>query len=342
VTSGKRDTDGSSSPAVSVVLPVYNGAKTIADTIASVLQQTFSDFELIVINDGSTDQTLDIIAEFSDARVSVYSFERGPLAGGRNRGIRLAEGEFIAFIDADDLWATDKLACQVSRLRSSPEAMLVYSWSDLIDEDDYLLNHGSHVRFEGNVFKDLLVSCFLDNGSNALIRTIVLDHVGMFDETRTAAEDWDMWLRIAYKFPVVNVPVVQVFYRVHGSALSSNTERQESECRKVVIAALSRMPPSAEKDEIERNGERHLYLYLAGRVAQTNTGFACGRMATGYLRKFWAIKPLRLGYLPRALALLAKIGIVSLLPGRASKFVLKVSLVLRGRYRKISISAGNR
>ena len=208
-------------------------------------------------------------------------------------------------------------------------------------KNDYFLNHGSHVRFEGDVFENLLVGSFLDNGSNALIRKIVFDQVGMFDETLTAAEDWDMWLRIAYAHQVVNVPAVQVFYRVHGAAMSSSIERQESECRKVITAALNRVTPSVEKDELERNGRRHLFLYLAARVAQTNTGLACGRMAAGYLRKFWAIRPLQLRFIPRALAISVKVGIVSILPDRVSKFVLKSLAMVRGRYRKISLAGAN-
>ena len=100
-------------PVVSVVLPVYNGAATVADTIESVLQQTLPRFELIVINDGSTDPTLDIVGKLSDSRVTVYSFENKGLAVSRNRGIRRAGAELVAFIDADDLWSADQLERQV-------------------------------------------------------------------------------------------------------------------------------------------------------------------------------------------------------------------------------------
>ncbi len=93
-------------PKISVVVPAYNSQNTISETITSVLQQTFSDFELIVINDGSTDRTLELLSDVKDARLKVYSYPNGGLPTARNRGIVRATGEFISFIDADDLWDT--------------------------------------------------------------------------------------------------------------------------------------------------------------------------------------------------------------------------------------------
>ncbi len=325
-------------PVVSVVLPVYNGAATVADTIESVLQQTLPRFELIVINDGSTDPTLDIVGKLSDSRVTVYSFENKGLAVSRNRGIRRAGAELVAFIDADDLWSADKLERQVEALQANPEAGWAYSWTDMIDEHNRFLNYGSHVHYEGEVFKNLLVGDFMDNGSNPTVRKAVFEHVGFFDETLTAAEDWDMWLRIAYDYPLVCVPAVQIFYRVHGSAMSSSIERQEAECKKVVSRALNRMEPSAEKDKLIRDGRRHLYHYLAARVAQTQKGLAGGRMAIGYLRNFWNCTPSRLRDLPQVSVLSIKIAIVSLLPESLSKVVLRCISTLRGRNRIVSIA----
>lgn len=325
-------------PVVSVVVPVYNGAATIADTIRSVLQQTLASFELIIIDDGSTDRTLEIVAGLPDPRVNVHSFENKGLAASRNRGIRISAAELVAFVDADDLWAADKLQRQVEALHANAEAGWAYSWTDMIDEHNRFLNHGSHVHYEGDVFKRLLVQDFLDNGSNPTVRKSVFDRVGFFDETLTAAEDWDMWLRIAPEYPVICVPAVQIYYRVHGTAMSSSIERQEAECKKVVSRALNRMPPSAEKDKIVRDGERHRYHYLAARVAQTQKGLAGGRMAIGYLRKFWNCTPSRLRDLPQASVLLIKIAIVSLLPKNVSDIVLRGISTLRGRNRSVSIA----
>src|SRR5690242_20728341 len=100
------------SPQISVIIPVYNGERTILETIASVQQQTFSDFELIVINDGSTDRTLELLNSVEDPRLKILSYSNGGLPVARNRGISHATGEFITFIDADDLWTSDKLEAQ--------------------------------------------------------------------------------------------------------------------------------------------------------------------------------------------------------------------------------------
>ena len=109
-------------PKISVVVPAYNSQNTICETITSVLQQSFSDFELIVINDGSTDRTLELLSDVKDARLKVYSYPNGGLPAARNRGIIRATGEFLSFIDADDLWTSDKLELQLQALQENPKS----------------------------------------------------------------------------------------------------------------------------------------------------------------------------------------------------------------------------
>src|SRR5574338_867068 len=121
-------------PTISVILPVYNGEKTIQETIESVLQQTFEDFELIIINDGSQDATLHQVSTLSDARIKVFSYPNAGVSASRNRGIAQAEGEYIAFIDADDLWTPDKLGAQFKTLQTNPQVAVAYSWTNWIDE----------------------------------------------------------------------------------------------------------------------------------------------------------------------------------------------------------------
>ncbi|NES72852.1 MAG: glycosyltransferase family 2 protein, partial [Okeania sp. SIO2D1] len=107
---------------ISVIIPVYNGEKTIRDTINSVLKQSFADFELIIINDGSTDSTLEVINSFQDHRLKVFSYPNAGQGASRNRGIELAKGEYISFIDADDMWTSDKLEKQLQALQDNPQA----------------------------------------------------------------------------------------------------------------------------------------------------------------------------------------------------------------------------
>ena len=116
-------------PTISVVIPAYNAAKTILETIDSVRQQTFSDFEVIVINDGSNDNTAELVNAVADDRLRLFSYENGGAAIARNRGIDHVSGEFIAFLDADDLWTPDKLELQLEALQKHPEAGVAHSWT---------------------------------------------------------------------------------------------------------------------------------------------------------------------------------------------------------------------
>lgn len=248
-------------PLISVVIPVFNGEKTIAETIAAVLQQSWTDFELIIINDGSQDQTLAEIAQFPDDRIQIFSYSNAGLAASRNRGIAQATGEFITFLDADDLWTSDKLSAQVQALNATPEAVLAYSWTDYINESSAFLQSGTHITAQGDVYETLLVNNFVESGSNAMIRKEIFAEVGEFDTTLTAAEDWEMWLRIAARYPFVAVPQVQVLYRRSANAMSANLTRQEQECVTVLERAYQQAPPSLQHLKPVSYG--NLYTYLA-------------------------------------------------------------------------------
>ena len=131
-------------PTISVVIPCYNAEQTIQETISSVLAQTFTDFEILVINDGSTDGTVSVLKQIVDDRLKVFSVENSGPQRSRNRGIEKARGEYIALIDADDLWTSDKLASQLQALQNTPEAAVAYSWTDFIDENSNFLKLSRH------------------------------------------------------------------------------------------------------------------------------------------------------------------------------------------------------
>lgn len=245
-------------PIVSVVLPVFNGEKTIRATIDSVLAQTFSDFELIIINDGSTDSTLEIVSQYQDSRLKVFSYSNAGLSATRNRGISLASGEYIACIDADDLWLVSKLEVQLNALKNNPEAVLAYSWTDFIGESGQVTHSGSHAKWSGYVYEQLLIQHFLESGSNALIRKSILEKVGLFDESLKAAEDWDLHLRIAAHYPFAVTPSVQVLYRQPAQSMSSNVLRQEQESLKVLKRAFEQ----SQNSWVKRQSLANLYLYL--------------------------------------------------------------------------------
>ncbi len=231
-------------PTISVVIPAYNAERTILQTIASVQQQNFSDFELIVINDGSTDRTLELLNTVTDSRLKIFSYSNGGLPTARNRGISRATGEFIAFLDADDLWTPDKLELQLAALQQHPEAGVAYSWTSFMEEKEGSLSFKpcDPVFFEGNVYANLLVGDFIYNGSNTLIRKQAIESTGEFDPTLKSCEDWDYWLRLAARWHFVVVPKHQILYRRSTGAMSSKVEVMKQACLIVLEKAYRAAP----------------------------------------------------------------------------------------------------
>ena len=279
------------SPVVSVVLPVFNGAATVADTVQSVLAQSFEDLELLVINDGSTDHTLEVLQLFDDSRLAIHSFDNEGLAASRNRGIRLACGEFVAFIDADDLWTVDKLADQVKALRSKTDAGLAYSLTDCIDGRGKRIGPASHVAHDGQVYTRLLSRNFIDSGSNPLIRREVFAAVGDYDEQLDAAEDWDFYLRVAHQYPFICVPKAQILYRIHGETMSANILRQQQASFIVFEVGLERLEDPEQRSRIAREGRANLSRYFARRIITTAPDQASVKPAFGYLHQWWRDAP---------------------------------------------------
>jgi glycosyltransferase involved in cell wall biosynthesis len=256
-------------PTISVIVPAYNAEQTILETITSVQQQTFSDFELIVINDGSTDRTLELLNTVNDPRLKIFSYPNGGVSVARNRGIARATGEFIAFLDADDLWTPDKLDLQLAALQQQPEAGVVYSWAYYMDERDKIFQISEPIYFEGNVYTQLLVNDFVVSCSNCLVRRQAVESVGEFDPAVAGAADWDYWLRLAAHWPFVVVPKPQVFYRISSGSMSAQVEFMERCNLRVIEKAFQAAPLELQslKNQSLANTYRysaHLYLTRVG------------------------------------------------------------------------------
>ncbi|PMB32531.1 glycosyl transferase family A [Fischerella thermalis CCMEE 5319] len=305
---------------ISIVIPTYNSEKTIRHTIESVLQQTFSDFELIIINDGSTDSTLKVVSQFQDSRIKVFSFDNAGGNVSRNRGLKQAIGEFVSFLDADDLWTPDKLESQLNALKENPQAVVAYSWTDYIDEQGKFLLSGTHITANGNVYEKLLISNFLENGSNPLIRREVLVELGGFDESLTAAQDWDMWLRLAQNFNFIAVPHVQILYRISANSLSTNLARQEKASLQVLNKACS--TNTQDLSHLRRKSLTNLYKYLTCKALQQPFNRKKGLAAARFLWKYIFNDSSRFNHTNLILKLLFKITLIIIFPSTLSTSLL--------------------
>ncbi|MES2767720.1 MAG: glycosyltransferase [Bdellovibrionota bacterium] len=220
-------------PLISVVIPVYNGAKYVEQTIQSVLEQSHKDFELLIVNDGSTDSTQAILEKYkTNPQVQIFTKTNGGLSSARNLGIQSARGEFISLLDADDLWESTKLEAQVKKIKELDNDFgIIYTDCNYVDTKDQLLPNESEyyhldTAIKGNVYEKLIVkNQICGSGSAVLIPKKVFDAVGLFDENLKSCEDQDMWLRITKKYPVAYVNQRLVKIRVHPQSMQRNHDR---------------------------------------------------------------------------------------------------------------------
>lgn len=219
-------------PLVSVIIATYNSSKFIGEAVRSVLSQTYSKYEVIVVDDGSTDETKDVLREFEGSIRYVYQTNRGPSAA-RNAGIRLAQGEYICFLDADDIWAPKKLELQLSFLEEHPGIGLVFS-----DEEDMALQGGMihSVLAKRTFYSDLLGQTPLQDAfekllienfiltSTVMVRKACFAEAGLFDESLRVVEDRDLWMRIGAHCGIGFLPLILGKRREHEANISANSE----------------------------------------------------------------------------------------------------------------------
>lgn len=216
-------------PKVSVIVPVYNGEKFIEETIESVLNQSFSDFELIVINDGSNDGTVSLIEKYSDERILLFSKKNEGVSVARNFGFEKSKGIYIAFLDADDLWENDRLISTVLFLDENDEYGLVHTACQCIDEKS---NKTDRILIgkEGWILGDLLKweeECVPGPCTNMLIRREVFKASGMFDPVLSTAADQDIMFRLANITKIGLIDRILGYYRIHGNNMHMNIKKME-------------------------------------------------------------------------------------------------------------------
>jgi glycosyltransferase involved in cell wall biosynthesis len=273
-------------PKVSVIIPAYNAMAYLPGTVDSLQKQTFVDFEAIIVNDGSSDNIETWVAQLTDPRIQcITQHNQGPSAA-RNTGIDHAQGEYIAFLDADDLWDASKLEKQVQVLDSNSEVGLVYTWAALMDQHGNPTGRIVKSEAQGKVWQQLIEHNFVSCGSTPLIRRACFDRVGKFDLDLRGPEDRDMWLRIASQYPFAVVKEPLVYYRVLDSSVSKNLPVMERSSLASLDKAFASPPPDVTTAELENLKSRTYgskYLLLAWYAIKSHSRDYA--MATQYAKK---------------------------------------------------------
>lgn len=286
---------------VSVIVPIYNVEKFVARAIASVLAQTWQDFELIVVDDESPDRSLEICRQFEDPRIKIVQQKNRGLAGARNTGIRHAQGQYIAFLDSDDLWLPEKLEKHVQHLNASPQIGISFSRSEFIDEHDrpigiYQMPKLTHINAA-----HLLCRNPIGNGSVPVIRREVLEDIKFqanlygtvedfyFDDRFRQSEDIECWIRIAVTttWQIEGIPAALTLYRVNSESLSANLLKQLDAWEKVMDKTRTYAPEFLA--QWETRARAYQLRYLARRAIRKPAGKEAVNLVNRALATDWRI-----------------------------------------------------
>ncbi len=268
---------------ISVIIPAYNVAGFVREAVDSALAQTFRDIEVIVVDDGSTDGSADALHDVDDRRLRVIREEHAGSAAARNAGLRLASGDLVAFLDADDRWAAQNLERQSAYLENQPEVDMTFGHSLVIDEEGTSLGFRSSSYAGPISLAQLLRTNEIGNGSCLLLRREALDRAGWFDPKLTACVDIDVWMRMASLRPwnVVAIPEVLTFYRRRKGQISGDWRRMEAGYLQL-LERLRRVAPLDVRREENRSraGRYRYYARLARESGEAGT--AARLLATAF------------------------------------------------------------
>ncbi len=286
---------------VSVILPVYRVEKYIGAAVESVLEQTYKDFELIIVDDGSPDRSVEICQQFTDPRIKIIRQENRGLAGARNTGIRHAQAEYFAFLDGDDLWLPEKLEKNVEHLQNSPDVGVSFSRSALIDEAGKFLGTYLMPRLKEITPSRLLLENPVGNGSSAVIRREVFEAIKFqdnlygnmedcyFDEHFRQSEDIECWLRIAIQtnWQIEGIPEALTLYRVNLGGLSANLLKQLEYMERVIEKTRSYAPELIA--EWEALAKAYHLRYLARSAVRLQAGSMAVKLVNQALAAYWRL-----------------------------------------------------
>lgn len=285
----------------SVIVPTYKAQKYIAKTIKSVLAQTYPHFELIIVDDESPDQSVEICRQFQDPRLKIISQKNRGLAGARNTGIRHSQGDYLAFLDADDLWLPEKLEKHLQHLESSSQVGISFSRSEFIDSEDRSIGTYQMPKLKNITASYLLCRNPIGNGSAPVIRREVFTEIKFqdnlygtvedfyFDESFRQSEDIECWIRIAIatKWQIEGIPEALTLYRVNSEGLSADITKQLISWEKVIEKTYSYSPELVSR--WEGRARAYQLRYLARRAVRFKDGNRAVNLVNRSLITHWAI-----------------------------------------------------
>ncbi|QIR37966.1 glycosyltransferase family 2 protein [Tolypothrix sp. PCC 7910] len=286
---------------ISVIIPVYRVEKFIAATVESVLSQTYTNFELLIIDDDSPDKSIEICQQFADYRIKIIHQQNRGLAGARNTGIRHAQGEYLAFLDADDIWLPEKLEKHIAHLRTSPDVGVSFSRSAFINEAGKPSGTYQMPKLKKITIPDVLCCNPLGNGSSALFRKKVFADIKFqgningtvedfyFDEQFRQSEDIECWIRILIQtnWKIEGIPESLTLYRINSDGLSANLFQQLDAWEKVIDKIRSYAPSVL--NNCEELGRAYYLRYLARTALRLQSGSIAVKFINRALATHWRI-----------------------------------------------------
>nr|WP_298927028.1 glycosyltransferase family 2 protein [uncultured Erythrobacter sp.] len=285
-------------PRMSVVMPIYNVEAFVGEAVQSVLNQSFKDFELICVDDGGQDSSMDIVRSFSDPRIRIICQKNRGLAGARNTGIAHARGEYVALLDSDDVWHRDKLVLHYVHLTANADIGVSYAGSRMIDRDGKELAVAMRPKLGRVTARDIICRNPVGNGSAPVLRRSALDLARVshprdvtrdcwFDEDFRQSEDIEMWLRLAVKHGVTfaGIDGLLTDYRIIPGALSANVVKQYLSWTKMLRKLKGYAPEFV--DEHGQIARAYQLRYLARRSIQLGNF----ELARDFLKKAMGLSP---------------------------------------------------
>ncbi len=316
-------------PAISVVMPIYNVEDYVAEAVQSVLDQSFDDFEIICVDDGGPDRSMQIVREFADPRIRIVCQANRGLAGARNTGIANARGEFVALLDSDDRWHKDKLMLHFIHLTANPQVGVSYAGSRFIDANGAVMSASMSPKTGRVSPVDIINRNPVGNGSAPVLRRNDLDKSAFphptevdrtcwFDESFRQSEDIELWIRLAVKHSVVFAGIEGKLtdYRIIPGALSANVVKQYLSWNRMLRKLASYAPEFAAKHG--DSARAYQLRYLARRSLQLGNFV----LAFDFLKRAFTLSPQILWEEPRKTAVTSGAILTGLLLGKKRFFAL--------------------